>query len=344
MSAPGPPVGADLTADIVIPMTIFFALGLVTSVARIWSRIWPEWVLRWDDYTLIFGLLLVIAWHILTSILIARGYAVVGVPQVPERDVPIQVALGMLIWWGYCILRISMALMLLRFHDTRMWRWSLIALVVVQVCEIVVVTGFNMSYCRPLSAIWHPTPDSRCMSGAVMMTQTYVSSALNILADFFLATAPLAIIARLKRPLVEKVLLAGLMTTGLCATMFAVLRVALTQNDHRIPLRTETHRLVLFALLSVLELSLLLIGCNLPCLKGPTHRLLLKWGIVKPARHAAEVNASSFLDRMSHGRHFAQQLDNMSLQEWGGDQSTRNEGVGSQGSLVAKVPTKKSIA
>ena len=56
MSAPGPPVGADLTADIVIPMTIFFALGLVTSVARIWSRIWPEWVLRWDDYTLIFGL------------------------------------------------------------------------------------------------------------------------------------------------------------------------------------------------------------------------------------------------------------------------------------------------
>jgi hypothetical protein len=116
--------------------------------------------------------------------------------------------------------------------------------------------------------------------------------------------------------------------------MFAVLRVALTQNDHSIPLPTETHRLVLFTLMSVLELSLLLIGCNLPCLKGPTHRLLLKWGIVKPARHAAEVNATSFLDRMSHGRHFAQQLDNMNLQEWGGDQSTGKERVGSQRTLI----------
>jgi hypothetical protein len=120
--------------------------------------------------------LLVIAWHILAYITIARGYAIVGQPPVPERDFPIWVALGMLIWWGYCVLRISMALLLLRFHDTRPWRWSLIALIVVQVCEIIVVTGFNMSYCRPLSAIWDPKPGSHCMSGAVMMTQTYVSS------------------------------------------------------------------------------------------------------------------------------------------------------------------------
>lgn len=311
--------------------------------------------------------LLVIAWHILQSIITVRGYAIVGLPPVPERDVPISVALGMLIWWGYCVLRTSMALMLLRFHHTRTWRWSLIALIVVQMCEIAVVTGFNMSYCRPLSAIWRPTPDSHCMSGAVMMTQTYVSSgklhlaqpkrsfhrsltpffnltALNILADLFLTAAALAIIARIKRPLAEKVLLAGLVTIGLCATLFAILRLALTQNDHSIPLPTETHRLVLFTLMSVLELSLLLIGCNLLCLKGPTHRVLLKWGIVKPGRHAAEANATSFLDQMSHGRHFAQQLDNMSLQEWGGDQFTKNGGVGSHRTLITKVPTEKSIA
>jgi hypothetical protein len=56
MSASGPDAGEDLTAVLVVPMTIFFALGLATSIARLWSRIRSEWVLRWDDYTLIFGL------------------------------------------------------------------------------------------------------------------------------------------------------------------------------------------------------------------------------------------------------------------------------------------------
>lgn len=41
---------------VVMPMSILISIALVVSIARIYYRIRPEWLIKWDDYTLLFAL------------------------------------------------------------------------------------------------------------------------------------------------------------------------------------------------------------------------------------------------------------------------------------------------
>lgn len=76
---------------------------------------------------------------------------------------PIEAAMGLLFFWALNMIRISMCLMLLRLKDERAWKWALRSLIVLQVCLIIIATGVQMALCRPLTGLWAPTPDTRCI-------------------------------------------------------------------------------------------------------------------------------------------------------------------------------------
>lgn len=123
---------------------------------------------------------------------------------------------------------------------------------------------------------------------------------------------PLTFIYTIHRSLVEKMLLFGLMGAGLTATAAAlVFLIALAScfgdcRDALFNLRLD--------ICTSLQLFLGVIAANLPCLKAPVHGLLIRWGIVRPAEHpAAGGSPGSFLSKMTHGSHFAEQLYNLAL-------------------------------
>jgi hypothetical protein len=56
--APGPQpatLGPDHSATYLAPFSVVMAIVVVSTVARIYCRIRPQWRLAWDDYTLIFA-------------------------------------------------------------------------------------------------------------------------------------------------------------------------------------------------------------------------------------------------------------------------------------------------
>lgn len=48
-------LGPDHSATYLVPFSIVMAIVIISTVARIYCRIRPQWRLAWDDYTLIFA-------------------------------------------------------------------------------------------------------------------------------------------------------------------------------------------------------------------------------------------------------------------------------------------------
>jgi hypothetical protein len=48
-------LGPDLSATYLAPFSIVIAIVIISTMARIYCRIYPRWRLGWDDYTLIFA-------------------------------------------------------------------------------------------------------------------------------------------------------------------------------------------------------------------------------------------------------------------------------------------------
>jgi hypothetical protein len=69
-----------------------------------------------------------------------------------------------------------MSLMLVRLKDSRKWVWPLWTLTAIQICLIIVATTVQLSFCRPISGIWNPTPETKCISPEGMMIYAYIYS------------------------------------------------------------------------------------------------------------------------------------------------------------------------
>ncbi|KAF4336516.1 hypothetical protein FBEOM_9625 [Fusarium beomiforme] len=198
--------------------------------------------------------------------------------------------MGLIFFWALNVIRISMCLMLLRLKDERVWKWALRSLIVFQVCLIIVATCVQMALCRPLSGLWAPTPDTRCIPVEGFRRYWITHYSFHIFCDFVISLMPLTFIYAMHRSLLEKILLFCLMGAGLAATAAALV--------------------FLIILVECFGLFLGIIAANLPCLKAPVHHTLIQWGIVRPAKHGG--SPESFLSKMTHGSHVVEQLHDLS--------------------------------
>ncbi|EXA28829.1 hypothetical protein FOVG_19594 [Fusarium oxysporum f. sp. pisi HDV247] len=306
-------LGPDHSATYLVPFSIVMAIVIISTVARIYCRIRPQWRLAWDDYTLIFAFALTTTWFSLMVLEYSKyGRAIEKYPHDPSIMGPIETAMGLLFFWALNVVRISMCLMLLRLKDERAWRWALRSLIVLQVCLIIVATCVQLACCRPLSGLWAPTPDTRCIPTEDFRRYWITHYSFHIFCDFVISLMPLTFIYAMHRSLLEKVLLCGLMGAGLAATAAALVFLIILVGcfgfcrDALFNVRLD--------ICTSLQLFLGVIAANLPCLKAPVHHILIQWGIVQTAKHPSADGCSpeSFLSKMTHGSHLAEQLHDLS--------------------------------
>lgn len=262
-------------------------------------------------------------------VLYAHGFGTQGVAVAPGLLGPLAVTSGILMLWCNNIIRISMAALLLRLQDSQYWRWPLTSLIVVQICLIVVATTVQLAICRPLSGVWAPTPNTKCIPAnrivlygdvyngecrlwiahapLLLLTRKRPSLGFNVASDIFVSLMPLTFIRRMQRPFSEKVLLAGLMASGLGASTVAVVRLATLNRT----LVHTTKNQTLIELLVGMEMMLLVIAANIPLIKGPIHRVMKRCGLVKPTTHTADAGQSSFLGRMKNYTYFILKLEDL---------------------------------
>jgi hypothetical protein len=127
-----------------------------------------------------------------------------------------------------------------------------------------------------------------------------------------LALMPLSFIPKMNRAVTEKAVLIFLFAAGLGATVTATVRAVTLLGFYGeysvawLSIKTD--------LLTSIELCLGLIAANLPCLKGPTHRLLIRLGLISPSS-ASGLSFSSFIYKLSHGKHFVYPLSRLADSE-----------------------------
>jgi hypothetical protein len=124
--------------------------------------------------------ILTTGWFAIQTVLYSRGRGVEGREVVLSFDVPMAIAAGLLWLCAIDAVRISMSLMLLRLGSTRVWSCVLYTLIGIQVCLIIVVLGVQLSMCRPLSSLWDPTPDTKCIPAGGMMVYAYVYAGKDV--------------------------------------------------------------------------------------------------------------------------------------------------------------------
>jgi hypothetical protein len=174
--------------------------------------------------------------------------------------------------WNFAIglVKISVALLLLRIKQTRNWRLFLYCTIVLLFLTTITSTLFQFLQCRPFSIYWDPsiflTRKVECVSPEVINGSIVAASAVHVSTDLILSFIPISFIRKLHRPRGEKIFLGILMGLGLFASSFAIIRAASVNTLYT---SRDTFRTAVMPLLwSMLELELALIAATIPTLKS----------------------------------------------------------------------------
>ncbi|EMD60667.1 hypothetical protein COCSADRAFT_345966 [Bipolaris sorokiniana ND90Pr] len=310
-------LGPDHSATYLVPFSVLMAIVIISTMARIYSRIRPQWRLAWDDYTLIFAFTLTATWFsLLVSDDIKGGRVIENYPRDPSFSGPIETAAGLIFFWALNFIRISMCLMLHRLKYERAWKLVLRSLIIVQVCLIILATCVQMVLCRPLSALWTPTPEARCIPIVVFKYYWIIHYSFHIFIDLMISLMPVTFIYGMHRSLYEKILLCGLMGAGLAATAAAFIFLIVLIKCFGVCYNALWN--FRLDICTTLQLFLGVIAANLPYLKAPVHNILIQWGIIRPVRHPPSgVSPETFRRWRTHGCHFAQQLHDIAISSFG---------------------------
>ncbi|KAH8702845.1 hypothetical protein GQ44DRAFT_631164, partial [Phaeosphaeriaceae sp. PMI808] len=190
---------------------------------------------------------------------------------------------------GTALVRISIACSLLRLGNSTgdastTWKWSLWAMIVIQVLVYagwMVLLLFN---CSPLRGKWEPVPKVTCWNHKHILRYNWVTNTMLIVMDFVLTAMPIRLIRTLNRPRHEKILISCLMALGLLATAIAAYKMSMLVRPPSGDLLATTFKVLLWC---KLEEQVGIIAACLPCLKSQAERFLRRVGIVK--RQAGQV-------------------------------------------------------
>ncbi|EUC29315.1 hypothetical protein COCCADRAFT_106862 [Bipolaris zeicola 26-R-13] len=123
------------------------------------------------------------------------------------------------------LLKISIALFLLRLKNNNMWKWysrclwALIALVTIY--TIGAWLTFFL-YCKPMEAMW--TRQGVCYSQKMFVAFALTNTALNIFTDVCFATLPIPIIWSLQMSRTTRINLIGVLSLGYIAVALGIVK------------------------------------------------------------------------------------------------------------------------
>src|ERR1700712_2171263 len=120
-----PPRSDSVLPFVVSTTMVFYILALITFILRIYSRTRPYMNLGWDDYTMMIAMFFATGDAIVQVAVVSttKGQHTMYIPR-EKLSLAAQVGfIGVPMWvWSMTVLKISVALMLLRIKGTRKWK------------------------------------------------------------------------------------------------------------------------------------------------------------------------------------------------------------------------------
>ncbi|KAF2714160.1 hypothetical protein K504DRAFT_364951, partial [Pleomassaria siparia CBS 279.74] len=257
---------------------IFQILSVLVFLARVYTRAFPTWRFTLDDYiiSLAFVLMFALQWA-------SESWALPST-QPPFMTLELFTydakigSISLPFWaWSTGLVKISIACMLLRFQQSRPWRYFLYLMIAMNVLLIVILGIANLFQCIPYQSWWDfRIVDKKCWSMKAMLATTYLSGACNVSTDIVFSLMPLTFLGKIRRPLKEKIAIGFLMALGMIASGFSMSKVIISA----LPSRKDRYiSPTLLGLLSCLEVQTSLIAACIPTLRSSSKRFFSNMGI-----------------------------------------------------------------
>jgi len=288
----------------------FFGTSLLLYLLRIYARLHPTRRLNSSDYVISLAVVIEI---IATSLLVAaitEGLGRHNYYVTLEKHVDISRLLfgdNLLGTWVSCLARISVALMLLRFDISALWRTVLWVTIGFQLAIAFSSNVTILVRCHPIRAMWDVVPDAKCWTSQQINLAFYIFAGIVMICDLAFAIMPMFLVWKLNRPLLERILISVLMALGLCATATVAVKVYLSTISDTILVDTyrETLRVCLWCRL---EEYLLIASACAPCLKPLIEGFLRRLG-VKFTYLTRDLNSFQFSTDVPHQQYSAEQSE-----------------------------------
>ncbi|GAB7359887.1 hypothetical protein MBLNU230_g7415t1 [Neophaeotheca triangularis] len=256
-------------AAILGPSGAFGALALIAVVLRLYVRARMTRSIGADDYVMIAAMIMGIEVFVAFCAQGQHGLGRHTVTISPSDFKPFQqwqYFNSIFIMIGVFLVKISIALFLLRFAVKKSWKRFLWACIVFIVCYCVACAFTLIFNCVPISAVWNfdQRATARCFSDDTFSALGLLNSVINIVTDFIFALLPIPIIVKLQTNLRTKVVLGFILSLGLVACAAAIVKAykQATFFDHPDPFWGYE-----FFVWNSLELYLGIIAASLPALK-----------------------------------------------------------------------------
>lgn len=263
-------------------ITPLFSLGILLFVLRIYTRVTPIYKLNASDYTNAVAVVAQVLTYSFFAAAVGHGFGRHNHFLTPESTVKISKLLFGVIFvglWASTFARVSMACLLLQFHDLRsiMWKMALWFTIGLQVATLLASEAFQLLECRPLRRMWEEVPDAQCVSPQDAWVVGYLFVAVSVVGDLTLSIMPIFLIWTLNRHVLERLLICVLMGLGFCATAAGVLKVIyMKTSDFTSP---DTFRAMMpIFLWCRIEECLIVAASSVPLLKAPIERCLHRLG------------------------------------------------------------------
>ncbi|KAI8724309.1 hypothetical protein NCS52_00288700 [Fusarium sp. LHS14.1] len=273
-------------------VTVIFALGILLFLLRIYTRVVPTYKLNTSDYMIMIAVAEIITYSLFAAA-VANGFGRHNYFITPAAGTRILKLLFGVVFtglWVSTFARLSIAYLLYSFTPSTAWRTVLWFVIGFQVATLLTSEIFQLLECRPVSAMWEPVLDAKCMAREDTWVIGYVFSATSMFSDLTLTIIPMFLIWSLSRHILERFLIAVLMGLGLFATIATVMKVVhMKTSDFSSP---DTFRAAMpIFLWCRIEECLIVAAASAPLLKAPIERGLHRLGFPTFQNSARELDS-----------------------------------------------------
>ncbi|KAH7309796.1 hypothetical protein B0I35DRAFT_515192, partial [Stachybotrys elegans] len=211
--------------------TSFFALAIISVVVRLYTRICIVKITHADDVVVaLAGVMTILSF----VTFVRQGYYGLG-RHWPALTRDKWSSVTELAWFqsvtlvlGVSLLKISLALSLLRLSQARWYtitQWVLIVFICMYTAMGIIVF---LLQCRPLKALWMPellfSGQATCIDFRIFIKMGVANTSFNILTDVLTATLPIPTIVRLNMPLKTRMYLIFILGLGYIAVALGIVK------------------------------------------------------------------------------------------------------------------------
>ncbi|KAL7958057.1 hypothetical protein V8C34DRAFT_284176 [Trichoderma compactum] len=289
--------GPQLIAVIVV----LLVFSLTSIVLRCYVRISLMKAFGVDDYLMIFAMI---------SFVLFCAVAATGVHYGTGRHYwdlqPEDISEALKYWYfcyiWYCVTmiltKISIGYFLLRITVERIHTWIIGTVMLVTVVTGIVFFFVTMLQCAPVSYFWDKTQSGSCINIDVIITLTYIYSALSVICDFTFALLPIVLIMQLQMNSRTKIALIPIMLMACVASAAVVVRFPYVKDFKNLDFLWAT---IDIAIWSTTEQGLAITAGSLATLRPLFRKMASKLGW-STMRSTGDAPGGSMSNRNTTGR------------------------------------------